>query len=304
MRGRGLINTNAGWVQVLSNANPIRSDTRWSFNNFSFIDLGFKSPSFRSTTSGATATFTSTHTGTVVEFVITGAWGSYTYAIDGGAAVPVAAGGSINGGAVKTTVSSLSNVVHSLVITSTSTTPVYVAKARVRSASGIYLHNAGWGGSRSEEWDTTSNANSTWQLYSLQPTAFSGITQPNLVIFDVSMWVNDIMLASWTPAQTIAALTRIIGQFRTRGADVLMVTTTAPNPAAGFSPYAAITDAQYRGVRQALYQIADATDTPLVDVPYRHGDWPEANTNGLMADAIHPNASGYAGVARAVDAVL
>jgi lysophospholipase L1-like esterase len=118
------------------------------------------------------------------------------------------------------------------------------------------------------------------------------------------MWMNDFMLGGWTPTQSKDGLKRVIQQFKDKNADVLLLSTVAPNPSAGFGAYPAIPDAHYRVIRQGLYDLAGSMDVPLLDAAYRHGDYSVASVGGLMADAIHPNSSGYAAIARAVESII
>lgn len=301
-----------GWVPVTNNQGPGNTaDPRWTFaGGFVNYTLLGKIPSkYSNSTNGATAIYQSKNSGTVAELLVTGAYGSFTlgvdddsaafsYTLNGGATVNVAAGAkaTIAAGGSATTwlvikITGLSDAAHKLLLTTTSTTSVFISKARVYHPTGSMLvTNQGFGGSRLLDWDTTTDSN---DQFSLQPLSVIGGT-PHTVILNVDLWMNDFMMASWTSTQVQAALTRIVQQYQARGCEVVLWMGTRPHPTVGFSTYPAIPDATYLAVRQVVYDIAVSLETPLVDATDRKGTWAEANTNGLMTDQVHGNSAGYA----------
>lgn len=51
---------------------------------------------------------------------------------------------------------------------------------------------------------------------------------------------------------------------------------------------------------QAIYELADTNNLPLIDMQARWGTWAAANTLGLYTDNAHPTAAGYANAGRAI----
>ena len=99
--------------------------------------------------------------------------------------------------------------------------------------------------------------------------------------------VNDAVVPTLVATYQAQAQTAI-NQLKAGGGDVVIL---ASMPCSGFTLTA---------YTQALYDLADTNDLPLIDIQDRWGTYTLANGYGLMSDLVHPNSAGYADVARAV----
>lgn len=293
---RGYPSGGTGVVPTVSAYNNAAPDSRWSFTSFSqWVAVTTYSPLVTCVTNGGTATFStiaSGETGTVMEWWVSAASGTYSYSIyaaDGTTVVSgptsVAVGGGTGESYVKQTITGLANTAHKLVITTTSTAAVYVSGAQLRGTSGLIVHNLGYAGSNTVDWDTTQSTHG----YHLPGAAKDHIPAADLVL--LSLLDNDFNGARGT-ALTQAVyqqnLTNIIGQWRTLGADVMLVIP----PAADNSH---IVTSTLTLCQQSMYTVADATNCPLLDIPDILGPYTTANTNGLTnADGQHCSPAGYA----------
>lgn len=131
-------------------------DPRWVLNGFtdSYPSLTGANGYFsaRSTVTGSTATFTSLNSGTIVDILYqtTSGNGSFTYSLDGAAAVTVNTNTSQSNSTV--TLAGLTNTVHSVVITHTAGGPITITGAIVRNTSGVQISNIGVGSTVTGWW--------------------------------------------------------------------------------------------------------------------------------------------------------
>jgi lysophospholipase L1-like esterase len=103
--------------------------------------------------------------------------------------------------------------------------------------------------------------------------------------------VNDA--GALTPVATYKASAQTgISYYAAAGADVVLVTAAFSGfggGAAALAPY-----------NNALYELADENNLPLIDLQHRWGSYTDLNADGLASDVSHPSVIGYADIARAV----
>ncbi|HEY5695594.1 MAG TPA: GDSL-type esterase/lipase family protein [Candidatus Saccharimonadales bacterium] len=254
-------------------------DGRYTFSGTWTTQAGNANFLLQTIVNGATATFASDVAGTIVEIKYLNNGGTFSYAIDGGAAVPVTPSGAGSIGTV--TVTGLANTTHSVVITATSTSAFYLPWVDVRGAtSGVLVANFGVNSSMTAHW-----TNNTFYY----PGPMSQSWGPNVTFIDLG--INDLAGAV-TTATYKANLQTLITAYAALG-DVFLVIGN-PTQSGDRSAYNA-----------ACYQLADSNDIPLIDLMERLGTWASMNVQGLAADASHPNAAGYvekfAGIFAALD---
>lgn len=253
-------------------------DARWSYGagwaNFSGAPTSFLR---QCSTPGSTATLTGDRPGTVVEVQYSNGSGPFTVAIDGAAPVTVTPTGGTSLGIY--TVTGLADTNHTVVVTVGATGTTYLVGAGVRRTTGLLVTNAGLGGATAGAWSTTEpfRAGPALRSYS-----------PDLVTF--SLMTNDAN-QSVAPATYKSNMQTAITAFKA-ASDVLLI-AAIPGNGLALDPY-----------RAALYELADSNDLPLLDFFDRWGSYDSANGLGLMFDSLHPNATGYADLGRAVASAL
>jgi len=274
--GPGMYTTDPRWVL----------DGTWSNNPSANVYTIYS----YSSSSGGVATFTSDQPGSIVNVWYGTNEGPFTVAIDGAAPVTVTPAG----GAAPWTlyqVTGLLNTCHQVVITTTSSTSVYILAAEVRNATGVTVSNFGVVGSLSLVWDSVAAASYTQALQSLPADLYF----LNITINDFQ---NSVAVATHT-----SQITGIIGYLQANttsspeGASVVMVEPAAPSTASSFSP-------NYSAYVSADYAIAAAKGIPLIDLSARWVNYTTSNTNGLNFDTVHPNATGYADQASALGSLV
>jgi lysophospholipase L1-like esterase len=188
--------------------------------------------------------------------------------------------GSLSGG--KVTVTGLTSAVHTVKITSVATTYLITVNVYSSGSGGVLIANMGVSGTKVADWLSTAFA-SFYQQATLEPAdAF-------ILTLDVNDSSGGTAVATYkTNLQTIATNLKAI-------APVILV---AGINASGTS------SATHQPYVSAMYDIADTLDLPLFDLFHRWGNYLNANTLGLTADTVHPNAKGYADWAQALVAVL
>lgn len=235
-------------------------------------------------TAGSVATFVSDLPGTVVSIrYLNNATGhTFTYAIDGGAAVTVTTTNAQTVGTV--TVTGLTNATHTVVITSGNAGDVYVLDVSVHAASGLLLGNFAGGGTSSTNWAAGTyydnrNAVASWA--------------PDLSI--VMVGIND---ASVVPTANFTAnMTTLITTLLASG-DVVLCT---PYPAANSLM---LLTSQATIVAQ-IVALANSLSLPLVDIGERWGSHAAVSSYGYYSDAgLHPSVLGYADGVRAISSVF
>lgn len=137
---------------------------------------------------------------------------------------------------------------------------------------GVDLMDAGWWGTKASDWSSTSSAFSSqnWLV----------AVAPDVLILKVG--INDI--SGGTSLSTYKTeLTSIINSVSAT-TDVIIETD---------NPYNA-TAATQQPYINAAYEVAQASNIPLIDTYSIWGTYTNANTAlGFMSDTLHPNTSGY-----------
>jgi lysophospholipase L1-like esterase len=275
-----------GWV-FPNNGTATALDPRWAFvgpwqggnqtvNNYVWV-----------ASTGATATFTPDLAGTVMEFVVfSTSTVTINYSIDGGASTPFV----VNAGAArKVQVTGLSSALHTLVITTTSATTVWVGAARLRQTTGLTISNAGIFGSYASDWLPTALTSAYFNPYNLT----LGLETPALVL--LGLGANEAIHSGHTVSGMTSTLTTIVTGVKAI-CPVVMKTympsddtvVAAANPGTVWTDWV-----------KGMYDTADATSVMLIDHTDAMGTNAVCNTLGLAdADKIHPTAAGYSVVAR------
>lgn len=236
---------------------------------------------FNSTTTSP-LTFSSTKAGTTAKLYYAQSGGPFTVSIDGGAAVTVTPAGGNSIGVY--TVGSLANTTHTVSVVRVSGNSEIFGFEVVSATSGIRLVNEGIGGSL-----VTATGSSGW--FTAEQT-IAGSTAGFSADLAFLMWeTNDTGVTADATYQ--ANLQNAITQIKNRGTADLVLVTAVPSSGKDFTTKNAI-----------LYGLADSNDLPLIDLQDRMGTYTSTNSLGLMSDGLHPTASGYADVARAVQQAL
>lgn len=262
------------------NDNRIGCGGGWGVNATFFTAGG---DTFLATTAG-TLTFTPTdQVDTFIFWYLSNGFGTGTYAVDGGSTTAFSeAGGS---GLHSITIAAGTLGSHILDIAWTSGSVYVIGFEAYNSALGtVIIENAGWGGSRSQSWDSGSA-----QPYFPQST-ITGMA-PDVVVLNLG--IND-----WSIAVPVANYTTFLQALITSWqvhSDVILVT---PDPSSnGFVPLT--TQQPYIA---ALYQLAIANNIPLIDNFSRWGSYERANPAPMSFyfNNLHPDASGYSDFAGSV----
>lgn len=266
-----------GWAPVHhANAGALK-DPRWVLTGTWIQGVTFlHAPS--SSVGGSAATFTSDVAGTVAEVYYSGQNGEFTVSIDGGAAVTVP---SSPGNEMRTyTVTGLANTTHTITVTVSSTTAVYVYAARVRSVAGLSLSNWGFSSAKASDWLTV-----PWYLNTNSVIS----TNPALVL--IGLGTNEAGNAV-SAATYQANMITLVDRFRANSDVVLL----APIPLNGIDQSAH---------RAALYNVAQSRDVPVIDLAERWLSAASALGLGMYSDGgIHPSDVGYADMGNAIAGVL
>ena len=265
-----------------------------------------------SAANGNTLTFTSgsTQIGTAVRLYYLGSSAAFTWTIDGVAQVApsVAHGATIQ----CLEVTGLSNGAHIVIVTA-SAANVYIMGAEVgyptSGAGGISVSNWAVSGSGTQSggstgWTgTTTNYSYIWPILKM-PTALDGTVAQTSKPMPFHLVTIGLLINDWNvgtdPVLYKSSLVTIISALQALSpapSVVLTVSAQAYNgsnatPAYGWTNYV-----------QALYQLADTYNLPLVDFGDRWSapgntdvqNWNLANNFGLMttANPFHPSAIGY-----------
>ena len=281
--GTGLVRTNEGLNAGLTNA--------WTFaGTWSHALVVY---SYSSVTN-STATWTSDLAGTAVCVVVyRGAGNSdFSIAVDGassGAGFASYTGGS--SGWTRHVLTGLANTTHTVVVKQTGAGTMSVLAAEVYTPnSGLAVHNVAESGSSAGvstsgaaySWSDTSNS----VLYPLPAYGTAAIYQTPPKVAHIELGANDLLQGK-TVAATTAAIQTIVTTLGTNfgGVDPILYAVSQPS---------GIAQATWESYVAALYQLADTLDCPLVDMHDRFGGYTAANANGLMGDATHMVAAGYA----------
>lgn len=266
-------------VSSTGTVNPSQTPTsaQWAATPAGWSNSNSGSNNYMSAGNGSGAwTFTSTIAGTVVE-IIAGdnyAGGTWTYSIDGGAAVTVTQG---SGQFTTKTITGLANTTHTVTFNNThATLPFILFSVEVRQANGLAISNMAQNGKTTAQWADTTN----WYYLSGWLKQYN----PDVVLIDLG--INDWLQQLGTAAMK-TNLQAIINLVPT--ADVVLINGYPSDP----TQQAASTRLVYD---QKIYELAGANGYPVVDFTEKIVSYAQGNANGLYAygDHIHGSAAGYA----------
>ena len=224
-----------------------------------------RQPYWETTANGATMTFTADVAGTAISVAYFNTSAAFTVAVDGGSPVTVTPSGAATVGTYAVT--GLANTTHTVVVTTTTSSPVYIIAFQCYRASGLNIHNGSLFAIESNGFTGTTFA-------SIGQTVASLIPDPDVV--HIALGFQDLYSGGKTVAQITANLTTIRNKWP--NADVILYASYEYSGATSWDDYAA-----------ALYPLADTLDCPLVNVYQRSGGYTTANTNGLMSGSFYPS---------------
>lgn len=243
---------------------------------------GFADASFllaETNVAGATITFVSDTPGTIVEVIYPNQFGSFTVAIDGGAAVTVTTTGGFT--LAKYVVTGLANTVHTVVVTNPANVYVHISTIGVFASSGLRMINIGADGTAQPDW---SAGGETAFDKRIQVMKFLGVN----AVFEEFMANEDASTAAHT-----ARSNYLISTLAASNADTILLATQT---------HAANTVRDAAGAAN-IKAIGQANQVPVVDM---YGRWgPYTASRGLYQDTdIHPSPAGNADYVAAIMKIL
>lgn len=274
--------TIAGEGPVYANNNSAfnATDSRWVIDaNWQFI-LPHQLLVF-ATFTGATATFTSTRPGTVVEVHYPNSGGPFNVVIDGGAPTLITPG--VDGVATVWTSGVLADRTHTVTITTTTAGITWLLGVAVRRTSGLSIINASLGGAPTSYWTPDPDP--------IKPKNHVEAAAPTATF--IMLEANDVGLAT-APATYTSQLTAIVTWAKLLGDVVLLVSppmdTTVYPDKVDYDPL--------------IYAVAEATDVPLIDLEHHFTNWAVADALGLFVDDAHPARYTHADIAQHLTQIL
>jgi len=272
----GIPVTSAG-VVFTTTATP--RDSRWALTGFT--DFGNAFNFVQATSIGAKATYTPVTgdpTGALLDIWILGGGGEVSIKIDGGTAVlwTPPASGSLT--PQVRTFSGLANTTHTVEITTTTASATSIVGVRVYGVPGLEVTNAARSGSKTGDWTAAA-------AYSLGPVVrtVNGTADGVFIGLLHNDFATGVSVATYK-----TNLSTIVDTYKTAGSDVFLTVTPRPNT----SIIPTVTWEQYA---QAVYEVADSKDVPVIDVAHRFGSYASASAQGLMnGDGVHENPAGNA----------
>lgn len=258
------------------------------------------------TASGATLTYASPTralTGIKVFYRVSSDGGSFTYAIDGGAAsAPVS---TVGAEAIASVTIPLTGIgAHSVVLTNGGATRLTVIAIEE-------LMNSGNGGVKVGKFAQTGAVVGGF-TYNAQPTSALGclnvIGAPDLTI--IALETNDYANLATPLAQYTASMQTLITNAKLTG-DVLLIACPTPQRRRGPDGIGGNGDDIPLGTSpvladytQALYTLADTNGCAVLDLQHNWGPYATALANGVMSDDYHPSEIGHWAYAQAVSAAI
>lgn len=266
----GYPSAGSGFVAAYRGA--MTSDPRWTYGA-GWVAPGIGNVMANSTTANP-MTFTSTVAGTEVRVYRTRNGGHFTVSIDGG--TPVQVNGDDVAAYSAYTVTGLPNTTHTVSIVRTGVNAEIAGVEILNGTTGVRYHNAGIAGSK---------------VATLADTDFRAVsnlmagTAPRLIASAIFIMceTNDVSGAGGavTPVATYKSqMQTAINNLKAVSANLILV-TAVPSDALDFTLYT-----------QALYELADTNDLPLIDLQQRWVSFAEANGRSLMGDGTHPAPAG------------
>lgn len=227
--------------------------------------------------------FNSDRTGTTVDIHYGNSGGSFTYSIDGGAAVAVNPTGAST--SAKVTISGLSNTTHTVRITGTSATATILNAIDVYpGGNGLRLSAAGSSGTATA--DFINGGYLTNQELMRVATA-----TVNIICVGANDYTGGIPVSTFKNNMTQLVN---LNTFWNGGSVIVVMPHATSSSLEGWQPYVS-----------AMYDVADDRDVPLVDMTYRWGDQSRAVSGNLLTGlGVHPSAAGHADYARVLARVL
>jgi len=275
--GSGVIPLNKGDLTIDSRVLP--TNGAWAGSGWSAV-LPMYSSLMQGSSSAFPIRFAPANTGTVFRLgYFDNAGSGLSITIDGGAAVNVPMPGTGQGYLIHE-IAGLANTTHTIDVRSTTGGAAQPVDVELTSAGyGVRSYNAGIAGSQMLD---VANS-SAFSTSSVVGSKFN----PHLVF--IASEINGLP-AGRTLAQYKADTTNAITRATLSGATCVLLTA---NPVQGlFSD-------EYRTYTNALYEVAVEKGVMLIDIQaaWDYGSFAGA---GLMSDSAHPNASGYAVLARTI----
>ena len=279
---RGVPLAGTGWVSPSNGEPALTKDPRFALTG-TWTDNPTPNGYLYTSTSGSTITFSSELPGTAVSIAYTSGSGAFTVSVDGATAVTVTPPGT-GSTLEKYIITGLVDSTHTVKLTTTTSTLTQIFFFNVYRAAGLQVHNWALSGMTAKAWAAAAVGTRGWAANNL------GLA-PDVV--HIGLGVNDINYSNHTlgqpPAAVITSLQTVIDKWP--NSDVILYTEAAPSPTAPNVPTPP-SDATWAEFVGMLYDLADTNDVPLVDMYRRSGgSYAAANANGLMGDAIHPNAT-------------
>jgi lysophospholipase L1-like esterase len=216
-----------------------------------------------------------TNAGFKVWYSTNGGNGTFSVAVNGGAATNVNTNfGSV---ALASQTFSASQGANTISLNWVSGGPCYVVaiEAIDPSTGVVHIMNAGWSGSRVTDWNDSS--------FPWSPLLMIAALTPDVTFIDLGIndWVNSESVATYTTGlQAIISAAKAVG-------DCVVVT---PAPSA-ITRTTAATQAQYTAAARTL---ALSNGCVIIDGSARWGSYEITNPLGLYANTLHPNGTGYA----------
>lgn len=212
---------------------------------------------------------------------------TFTVNVDGGAtAATINSAGSISVQKATITVAAGTHTINIQRNGTGGTAFIIGIDAYLSTAPKVAVWNMGSCSSTSGNW--AANTSAPWD-----PTQAIVTVAPDVAV--INLGIND-MRTGVSLATTIANIQTII----TALAAHMDVVLTIPVP----SQTSIIPQATQDAYRAALIGLATANSVPLIDLPARFVNYTTANSNGFMADQLHPDAQGYQDMATSVLSVL
>lgn len=254
-------------------------DDRWTFGS-GWNALSGASNLIFNRANANPATFVSTAVGTIVRVYYANSGGPFSVAIDGGSPVTVTPVGGNSLGIYEAT--GLPASTHTVTIARVSGNAQIFGASVVEAANGLRVLNAGIGGTKA-----TPSSGLGWFTTEALATAAAGFNADAMFLMMQTNDSPDIAGAGGTVLATFKAnMQAMITAARGGSPDIALVTAVPSG------------NKDFTGTRQVLYQLTDENDLPLVDLGFLYGSYAQQNSYGLMSDNLHPNAAGYAQVAR------
>lgn len=218
----------------------------------------------------------------VVGYAQASANGSFTIDADGGSPLATINSAGASALVLATVTTTLGN--HTFNIKHSAGGPIFIGGLngyKSAAVNEIDVFNWGWGGSKIEDWISTSSAFGPYNALSVVPA---------------DLYVVNLGINNWTIPTDIATFTAnyqtLITKLKIYGDVVICIPAPSSTTRASLA-----TQAAYAA---ALYDLANTNDLPVIDFTYRLGSYDSANTLGEYYDTLHPNGYGQADMAEPI----